>query len=879
MTELDVSVLAIPWHSQSITAVAEHMKTDINHGLLETEAIARLKTFGANRLKEPHRVVFWRVLIEELLEPMMLLLLATALLYSLWGNLGDAIAIIIIVTTVVFIEIFTEYRAKVSVAALSKFSIPTTSIIRDSQFKTIPTDVVVPGDVVVLHLGQRLAADLRLIETISLGTDESALTGESVPVDKNAEAVLASGTPLAERQNMAFAGTIISGGYGRGIVVATGMSTQLGQITGRLVEMKQPYTPLQIAMRSLAKWLSLAALAFSILIPLLGWSFGQPWREMILTGLMLAFATIPEELPIIVMMLLGLGAYRLSRRHIIVKRLRAAEILGIVSVIAMDKTGTLTVNKMTVTQICIDESQTIRESLSADEENLLKLVALCHDASIMDDGVKVAGDPIEVAILTCANRYSVLPNQTRGLAGKTVSLRSFDFQRKIMSVVYHPVDKEPILVVKGAPESVVARCTHRQSGGFILPLNAAQIQSQVDQMAADGLRVIAVGLDERWSDSVIGDERNLVFIGLIGVSDPIRPEAAEAIAAMKKAGIRVIMITGDHPITARVIAQQVGLDDLILTGDQLDEMDDDTLSDAVVRTSIFARLTSEHKLRIVTILSRQEIVAVTGDGINDAPALAEAQVGIAMGECGTDIAREAADLVLADDNFATIVHAIEEARTVYANLRKGVSYYLACKLALISTVTLVTILQLPFPFSPIQIVVMETFMDVVGSSTFTVEPAEYNVMSQPSRDPSLPFVDQHLIGKLVIYGGTLFAAIIGVYLSIIKISDDYAYARTMTFTSWMVGYLALAWVMRSDSTPLYAVGFHTNKLLPVWTILTITTMILLATVPALRDIFRLEQLSPAHWAAAVLVPLFTTSWLEISKIYRYVTRKTVVDQC
>ena len=825
---------------------------------------------------QPRKVVFWKVLIEEPLEPMMLLLLATPVLYSLWGTLGDAITIVLIVITVIFIEIFTEYQAKASVAALSRLSIATTPIIRDGQFKTVPSEVLVPGDIVVLRVGERLAADVRLIETLSLCVDESALTGESMPLDKNAQVVLSSDTPQAERQNLAFAGTTMSGGYGRGVVIATGMTTELGRIAGRVIEAKQPYTPLQVALRRLALWLSLVALALSILIPLFGWWFGQPWREMILTGLMLAFATIPEELPIIITMLLGLGAYRLSRQGVIVKRLRVTEMLGIVSIIAMDKTGTLTLNKMTVTHFFVDALQTARETLSPDEEYLPRLVAVCHEASVMEDELKFTGDPIEIAILECASRYSLLSNQPLGLTGKALSLRSFDSTRKLMSVVYRTAENNVILVVKGAPESVIARCTHRRCGGHICPLDSVQIQSQVNQMAMDGLRVIAVASREV-SESVT-DERDLVFLGLLGVSDPIRPEAAETTAAIRRAGIRVIMITGDHPTTARFIAQYVGLDDRILTGNQLDEMDDNTLSDAVVKTSIFARLTPEHKLRIVASLRRQGVVAVTGDGINDAPALAEAQVGIAMGENGTDVAKEAADLVLADDNFATIAQAIKEGRTIYSNLRKGVCYYLACKFALICAATLATALRFPIPFSPLQIVVMEAFMDVVGSSTFTVEPAEYDVMTRPPRDPSLEFLDRHFISKIFTCGATLCAAVIGVYVWAVGITGEYTYARTMAFISWMVGYLSLAWAMRSNSTPLHILELNSNKLLPVWTTLTIVTVILIMGVPVLRNRLKFEQLAPGHWMVAVLAPLLAVSWLEVSKMLRYARRRTAADE-
>lgn len=868
--------MEIFWHTHTTASSAQVLQTDPIHGLSQTEANERLQRCGENRLRKPRKAVFWRVLIEELLEPMMLLLLGTAVLYSLWGELGDAIAIIVIVVTVIFIEVFTEYRAKASVAALTRLSTATTPIIRDSRFVTAPSEVLVPGDVVFLRSGERLTADVRLIETIGLQMDESALTGESMPVSKDAEIVLPRETPLSDQSNVAFAGTTVSAGYGRGLVFATGMATQLGQITGQVIEAKQPYTPLQVAMYKLSNWLSLIALGFSTLIPLLGWFYGQPWREMILMGLMLAFATIPEELPIIITLLLGLSAFRLSRRHAILRRLRAVEMLGLVSIIATDKTGTLTQNKMTVTHVCTDEPKSIPETLSTDEMNLLKEAAICHDASIMEDRghIQFAGDPIEIAILECADRYSLLSNQSQGLAGKTLSLQSFDSERKLMSVIYHPNGGKPIQIVKGAPESIIARAIRHQCGD----LNVHHVQSQVDQMAADGLRVIAFASHEL-SDVETVNENDLTLLGLIGVSDPVRPEVPDAVAALRKAGIRVLMITGDHPVTARVIAHQVGLDGDILTGQQLNDMDDHVLSTLLTQTSICARLTPRDKLRIVSLLRRQGFVAATGDGVNDAPALAEANVGIAMGEIGTDVAREVADLTLSDDNFATIAKAIEEGRTVQANLRKGVSFYLACKLALVSTATLATILQFPVPYVPIQLAVMEAFMDLVGSSTFTVEPAEYDVMSRPPRDPTLPFMDLPLISHIAVCGFLLFAGVFTVFLLMIAMTDDYMSARTAAFLSWMTGYLVLAWVMRSENTPIYIIGFRSNKLLPFWTLLTICTVAAVMSSFTLRNLLKLGELSPAQWAIAIIVPSLPLFYLEIIKVIRYSKRSAADSEC
>ncbi len=870
-------------HTITGEGVLSRLGVDPDQGLTSDQAAHRLTDIGFNRRVQPRRVTFWRVLREEIMEPMILLLLAVAILYSVWGKLEDTVAIIVVIVAVVLVEVFTEYRAKAAIAALSRLSAPTAPVVRGGRIQDVPTEALVPGDLLLLRPGELLAADARLIETAGLRVDESALTGESVSVDKREDIVLAAAAPLGERANLIFAGSTVVAGHGRAVVVATGMATELGRITGLVAEAKPPRTELQQAMRDLARWLAWLALGFSVLVPLIGVLGGQPWREMILTGLTLAFATIPEELPIIISMVLGLGAYRLSRQHALVKRLRAAETLGTVTVVATDKTGTLTENRMIVTHLITDRITDRVESLgnpSQTQQHLLALAAACHDAAVVrhDDTLQVAGDPTDAALLDAAHALRLLPGDPGGVDGILVSVQPFDTRRKIMSVSYRREGGELSLIAKGAPEEILDRCSRRLIGGKALTLTGAdraRFRTQLEQLAAEGLRVIAVATralpDVPASGAPIPAdeaERQLTLAGLVGLADPPRPEAAESVRALRQAGIRVLMITGDHPVTARAIASRVGIDDSrpLLTGPRLDELDDAALAELVATTSLFARITPEHKLRLVRALhSRGEIVAVTGDGVNDAPALAEADVGIAMGVGGTDVARDAADLVLADDNFATITRAIREGRQIFDNLRKGVRYYLACKVALIATAAAGVALGLPVPFTPIQIVVMELFMDIVGSATFAAEPAEGDTMNRPPRDSRRRFLDTPMVRSIFSHGATLFAAVTAIYLAASWMGAPTGTAQTLAFVSWMVGHLALAWVMRSERTPLTRFGLRSNRFLPGWSAITAAAVVTMMTVAPLRNALRLSTLTGIGWLIAVAIPLLAVAWIEFAK--------------
>ncbi len=850
-----------PWHALPAKDFIDYAGINMFSGLNEKEVQARLAKFGPNQLGEVKQETFWKVFLEEIREPMILLLLVTGLLYSVWGKLSDALTIFLVILILVGVEVFNEYRAKKAIAGLSKLAEPTASVRRSEREVEVPVENIVPGDIVFVQAGRRVPADARLIEGYSLEVDEASLTGESMPVDKNAELVLPEKTALAERSNMLFAGTTITRGRGAAIVVATGMRTELGHVAQLVQTVKTPRTSLQQTMRDLTRWLVWFALGFSVLIPALGVLLsGQPIQQMLLTGLSLAFAVIPEEMPIIITMVLALGAYRLSQQQAIIKRLQAVETLGSVTTIATDKTGTLTENRMEVKQL-------YPEAL---ERHLLEMGVLCNSAH--QQGNTFTGDPLEIALLRKAHAAGLDVDAVR----RTVSLHdefTFDTTRKRMSVVFKQ-DELYWVVVKGAPEAVLMQCTQHLVEGREQLFSETERESALEiasQMAGEGLRVIALAEKTASSNHLSQDEAEsqLTFVGFMGVADPPRPEVKAAMAVCRAAGIRPVMITGDHPLTARVIAEQVGLNGntRLLTGPELDALSDEELKEAVGQVSIYARTSPEHKLRIVrTLRELGERVAVTGDGINDAPALAAADIGVAMGETGTDVAREAAAMVLANDNFTTIVNAIKEGRVLFANLKKGVRYYLACKVALVSATLLPVLLRVPVPFAPIQIILMELFMDLAASATFVNEPAETDLMRYPPRNPKANFMDRSMVSSIFTSGAGLFAAVSIAYLVTWYSSGNLAHAQTVAFVSWLLGHLLLAINLRSEREPLFRLGFFSNRLMIIWSLATVVFILFATLVPGVQSLLKTVPLSGGDWLLIVIATVAGTSWLEARKL-------------
>ncbi len=872
------------WHALPAAEVVALLGTDLRQGLAEAEVQRRRQTFGPNQLVAEPRLTFWSVAREEIAEPMILLLLAVGVLYSLLGKPEDALAIFAIIAGIISVEIYNEYRAKAAIAALGRLAVPVAPVVRDGQLRQVAAEHLVPGDLVLLRAGERVPADLRLVETAGLQIDEASLTGESVPVAKGV-APVAPTVELGDRHGMAYAGTQVVAGKGKGVVVAIGMATELGRIAGLTRAAREPRTPLQQAMRELSGWLVWVALGFSILVPTLGFLYGQPLVEMVLTGLTLAFATIPEELPILITVVLGLGAYRLSQRQAIVKRLRAAETLGSVSAIAADKTGTLTENRM-----ALERAYVARQFLRAAElptslvgRRLLEVGVLASDeaavVAVQAPTDAALGDPTEIALVVAAREAGLAPDFVRG-AGP-IREYAFDDRLELASAAY--ARGEGVYVaVKGSPEAVLARCRWEAGLDGARELDddgRSQALAAAGALAGQGLRVL--GLAAKWLPDGLAEgepsraevEAGLTFVGLAGLLDPPRPEVPAAVAALRRAGIRVLMLTGDHPATARAVARAIGLpDEPLLVGREVAALDDADLARAAETTAVYARIAPEHKLRIVRSLqARGETVAVTGDGINDAPALRQAAIGVAMGETGTDAAREAADVVLADDNFATIAAAVREGRILFANLRKAVRYYLAIKLALVTTSLVAVLAQLPVPFAPIQIIVMELFMDLGASVAFTTEPPEADVMSQAPRDPRRPFVDAAMRLGILAGAVSLAVAVTAVYLYYgWWRGADQREAQTAAFAAWMLGHLSLAFNMRSERQPLWQLGLFSNRALLVWAGAALLLLVAAVHLPPLQVVLRTTSFGLGQWLVVAAVALLAPAWLEVAKVLRWV---------
>jgi Ca2+-transporting ATPase len=862
------------WHSRELPEIIRALDANPEAGLTEQEATLRLSRFGENRLVEETPIRFLSILKEEVTEPFIILLIAIGVLYSVWGSLLDSFTIIAVVTVLVLVEVWNEYRAKRSIAALKNLASPTATALRNGRIEEAATSQLVPGDIILLKPGQRVPADARLIEAFGLEVDEASLSGESFPIAKDATTVLPVDAKANEQKNMIFAGTVVTKGQAKALITATGANTELGRVAGIAKAAKEPKTPLQLAMNQLSKTLVLIALFFSVLVPVLGFIRGLPLQQMILTSLSLAFATIPEEMPIIVTMVLGVGAYALSRKNALVKRLRAAETLGSVTVIATDKTGTLTEGKLKVAGLCFGGRIVQAEDFKENEKEALKTALLASDSIkvLSDDGF--LNNPMAQAILEMIKANGVsLGELSRNWVLKDEL--SFDNKRKLASYVYQ-YGSSLVALSSGAPENVLANSSKLflESKEVELTSEARrQIETAVSEMAKSGQRLLAFGY-RRLSSSVNVEkenlERDIIFVGVVGFIDSPRPQVKDAIRACREAGIRVIMVTGDHPETARAIANQVGIDSKrILTGNEVSRITDEEVKDALSETFVFARVTPEDKLRLVRLLREQgEIVAVTGDGVNDAPALKEAHIGIAMGIRGTDVAKETADMILTDDNFATIQTAVKEGRKLFSNLKKGVRYYLACKVALVASFLLPIALGVPLPFAPIQIIVLELFMDLAASATFVAEPEESGIMTKPPAEPGEKFMNRTMLETLFMGSVGLFVAVSATFLFTWYQTQNLAQAQTVAFATWMLGHVFLALNFRSEKEPLTKLGFFSNRIMILWALAVVITLLLGTSIPFVHDSLKITNLSLSDWVLVFGVSFFATFWLELKKLLK-----------
>ena len=824
------------WHRLAAGEALARLGSDAATGLSEAEAAERLAEAGPNALPEGRRRSLAAMLLGQFSDFMILVLLAAALVSGLVGEPADTIAILVIVLLNGVIGAVQEYRAQRAMLALRRLAAPDAAVLRDGALRKIPATELVPGDVVALEAGDLVPADVRLIEAANLHADEAILTGESQPVLKHVEPLDQAHLHLGDRRNLCFKGTSVTRGRATGGVVATGRQTEIGRIAGLLATEEGVQTPLQQRLMRFGRNLALAVLAICGIVFIAGLLQGQPPALMFLTAVSLAVAAIPEALPAVITVSLALGARKLSRRNSLVRNLPAVETLGSVTFICSDKTGTLTENRMTLEALVVDgERLGDLPAAAADPawQDLGRALALSNDVTIQND--QSVGDPTELALYAAAERSGRRKAELEHELPRVAEL-PFDSTRQRMTTI-HRDGPGLVAYTKGAPEAVVPRCGD---------VDAASILAGADALAGEGYRVLAVAgrrLDAL-PEPLDAAESDLVLLGLVGLIDPPRPEAAEAVAECRSAGITPVMITGDHPGTALAIASRLGIaddPDALLTGSELAQLSDDAFARRVAGLRVYARVDAEQKIRIVRALQdRGEFVAMTGDGVNDAPALERAGIGIAMGGKGTDVARETADLVLLDDNFATIVTAVREGRRIFDNILKFIKDTMSSNSGEIWTLFLAPFLGLPIPLLPIHILWINLVTDGLPGLAFTAEREEPGTMRRPPRPPG-ESIFAHGMWQHIVWVG-LFVAACSIASQAWAWSRGVSYWQTMVFTTLTVAQLFHSLSMRSSRASLLSIGLTTNRPMLVALLLAFGLQLAVVYHPLLNPIFETEPL-------------------------------------
>ncbi len=840
----------------------KELKTDRN-GLSADESRKRLSQYGHNRLEEKPGKSPLLIFFEQFTNILILILIVAAVISAFIGDLTDTIVILAIVLLNAVIGFFQEYRAERALAALKKLEIPAATIIRDGKHQQIPATEIMPGDIVVLTAGEIVPADIRLIESPNLMIDESSLTGESTPVEKSTN-IISEETSLADRRNMTFKGTVITYGRGVGVVVTTGMSTELGRIAYLLQETEKIKTPLQIKLDVMGKRLAVAALLLCLIIFIAGIWRGESLQLMSLTAISLAVAAIPESLPAVITIVLALGAYRMSKVNALIRKLPAVETLGCVTAICSDKTGTLTQNKMKVEFIYDGKELKKKWSLDTSDMNLIfKAMTLCNDASIDND--KGIGDPTEIALLKAASEIGIHKNELEKSYPRINEIPFDSFKKRMTTINSSPDNQEIYLAfMKGSVDSVLDISSIDSN-------MKEQILIENEKMAADGIRVLALAYREIEKGMPLSEvEKGLTFLGLVGMIDPPREEAYEAVKICMKAGIVPIMITGDHPSTAKSIAKRLGITNengQIITGRDMELLEPAHLNNLLASVRVFARVSPEDKIRIVTSLKdKGHIVAMTGDGVNDAPALKKADIGIAMGITGTDVSKEASDIILRDDNFATIVKAVYEGRVIYDNIRKFIRYMLSTNSGEILTMFFALMIGMPLPILPIQILWINLVTDSFPALALGVEPAEKNVMNRPPRDPKESIFARGLWQHIIWVGLLMSFGTLGVMAWGLKY-DDLDHARSMVFFTLAGFQMFHVMAIRSERESIFTLGLLSNKALLGAVVLTFILQLMITYTPILQRIFKTAPLSTIELFICVTISFSVFIAVEVEKAY------------
>jgi Ca2+-transporting ATPase len=858
-------------------------------GLSEEKAVARLQQYGPNVLQTTPPPSPWKLLLEQFSNVLIITLLVATVLSAFLGHALEAVAIAVIVLFAVMLGFIQEFRAEKAIEALRRMAAPSTTVIRDGREKTVPAREIVPGDIVILVAGDRIPADGRLIEAVNLRVDEAPLTGESLPSEKDSSVVLLSETAVGDRRNMVFAGTSLVYGRGRIVVTATGMETEFGRIAGMLQRVETEKTPLQKNLDKVGASLARAALVIVAVIVALGIVRGQPFIEILIFGIALAVAVVPEALPAVVTISLALGVQRMVRRNALMRRLPAVETLGSTTVICSDKTGTLTRDEMTVRRLYtsgIDvrvggsgyrpegslTTENGDQALSRQVRELLEAGILCNDANLMlspEGEWRISGDPTEAALIVAA-RKSGLDEQELRQRFPRIDEQPFSSETKRM-VTVHRSGSSTFAIVKGAPEVILPSCSHFvDASGQLRTFDHSErtgTLGRVETMGHEALRVIAIARKE--SAGSAGNLDGLTFLGLAGMIDPPREEAREAVNRCISAGIRPVMITGDHPVTASAVARELGIlrDDHVLSGVEIEGMDESALDKAAGTVEVFARVSPEHKLRIVEALQKRgQVVAMTGDGVNDAPALKKADIGISMGITGTDVSREASAMTLLDDNFSTIVAAIEEGRGIYDNIRKYLTYLLSSNIGELGLMAGATLLDYPLPLSAVQILYVNLATDGLPALALAVDPAEPGIMKRPPNNPKQGIFSRSVLALML--AGGLWSTLVNLVLfewarhSGRSLSE----AMTMTFVSLVLIQFFKAYNFRSEKEPVFRNTFS-NRWLNLAIIWELMMLFAIIYVPVLTVPFGTFAMPSEDWlivlcGALTVVPVIeTVKWL------------------
>ncbi|MBM3151869.1 MAG: cation-translocating P-type ATPase [Chloroflexi bacterium] len=877
------------WHTLDIGQVLSGLSTR-QEGLSSEEAARRFAQHGPNELQAGHRISPWEILFEQFKNVLIIILLVAAAFAGFVGEGLDAIVIGVIVLFAVGLGFVQEYRAERAIEALREMAAPTAAVMRDGEETEIPAREVVPGDIVLLRAGDKIPADSRLIEAVNLQVDEAALTGESVPVEKFIAPINNGELAIADRKNLVYAGTAATYGRGRAVVTSTGMNTEFGKIAQLLQTVESSRTPLQENLDKVGKSLARAAFVIVALIVAIGLFRGQPLIEMMLFGIALAVAVVPEALPAVVTISLAIGVQRMVKRHALVRRLPAVETLGSTSVICSDKTGTLTKDEMTVRKIFtagdvyevsgagyephgkfllngseIEPSDSLR--------HLLRGAALASDAHIVhseaDRRWHVKGDPTEGALVVAAAKAGLKKVELDTQFPRVEEI-PFTSETKRMTTL-HKMDGRHVAYSKGAPEIVIESCTRQLAANGETAMSAEakrQVLDAAQNMAKDALRVLAVAT--RANTGIETAEHEMTFLGLLGMIDPPRPEAKNAIQTCEEAGIKVVMITGDHPVTAQAVAGELGLlkNGRVVTGAELDAMSDEVFEREVEKIEVYARVSPSHKLRVVTALQKNKhIVAMTGDGVNDAPALKKADIGIAMGITGTDVTKEASAMTLTDDNFASIVAAVEEGRGIFGNIKKYLMYLLSSNIGEILLMAVSSLLGMPLPLETVQILYINLATDGLPALALSVDPAEKDLMKRKPRNPRTGIFTRPVTILMVIGGVWLAVINLGLFAWALNSGRSAEEARTMTFVSVVIFEFFKAYNFRSDRNSVFKQPFANKwlNLAVLWEMGLLALIVYLPFMHAAFETFSLPLVDLAIIAAlslTVIPVLETAKWME-----------------